>query len=100
MPKKETQGTEKIKENEYKELVDFLGGQFEKIHARLNKVDVVLRNKSDRDDIGDVVTRIMMLGNKIDDYRAEQIGMQKQLNKHEKWHFKTAAKAGLDLLAE
>ena len=77
-----------------------MGGQFEKIHARLNKVDVVLRNKSDRDDIGDVVTRIMMLGNKIDDYRAEQIGMQKQLNKHEKWHFKTAAKAGLDLLAE
>jgi hypothetical protein len=108
-------GEKNIKNNQnaavvdYKELVDFMAVKFDEINNKLDqnadklgieKINQVLETKADKSDIALVLTRIAMLGNKIDDYREEQIGMRKQLDKHEKWHFKTAAKVGIDLLAD
>lgn len=82
--------------SDYKELMDFLIGQFDKVHETMaTKAD--LTTKADKVDIDRVLARFAMLNNKIDDYRADQIGMQRQLGKHEKWHFQTAAKIGLNL---
>ena len=92
--------------SDYKELVDFLTGQFGKVNERLEGIERILETKADKSDVankGDidrVLTRINLQGNKLDDYRAEQIGMQRQLDKHEKWHSQTATKIGIKLLAE
>jgi len=89
---------------EYKELIDFLSVKFDKIDERFDVVEQKLDQKADKIEIqqmfGGVNDRITRLADKIDGYRAGQIGMQKQIDKHEKWHFRTAAKIGLDLLAE
>ncbi len=81
--------------SDYKELMDFLIGQFDKMHE-------TLATKADKADLDSSVERVLnkitMLGDKIDDYRADQIGMQRQLNKHEKWHFQTADKIGIKLI--
>ena len=104
MPK-EIKDEGEIKAGEYKELVDFLSVKFDEINYKLNQkpdhneVDVMIKAAL-KIEINKVTERITRLSDKIDDNHAEQMGVQKQLNKHEKWHFKTAAKVGLDLLAE
>lgn len=91
---------------DYRELVDFFSGQFDKVHQRFDQIERVLETKADKadtatkDDIDRVLTRIAMTNTKIDDYRAEQLELKRQVDKHEKWHFKVAKKAGADLLAE
>lgn len=84
-----------------RELLDFFVGQFDKVYREFDKIhlefDKIHQNKTDKTDIDRVLTRIAMLGTKIDDYRAEQFAMQRQLDKHEKWHFETAGKVGLEL---
>ena len=102
--------------SDYKELVDFLAGQFDKVNERFEKIERILETKADKSDIDKicqtletkadkadidhVLTRVNLLGSKLDDYRAEQIGMRRQLDKHEKWHSQTAAKVGIKLLTE
>ena len=80
----------------YRELVEFLAGEFDKIHqTKADKVDTATK-----EDINLVLNRVAMINTKIDDYRAEQIGMQKQLDKHEKWHLAVADKVGVKLLSK
>jgi len=74
--------------------------KFEKIDIRFEKIEQLLDTKADKADIDRILTRVALLGNKVDDYRAEQIGMQKQLDKHEKWHNQTATKIGFKLRPE
>lgn len=81
--------------SDYKELMDFLIGQFDKIHETM----AIKADRADLDSSVDrVLTRIAMLGDKIGDMRADQIGMQRQLDKHGKWHFQTADKIGIKLI--
>ena len=111
MSNKIVEKSDKNGKGEYKELIDFLSVKFDKIDQHFEQVDdhfgqietqleKIEKGKADKSDIDKVLTRIAIVGNKTDDNRAEQIGMQKQIDKHEKWHFRTAAKIGLDLLAE
>ena len=82
---------------DYRELVDFLVGQFDKMNAKID-------TKADKADMEEkfnlVLARVAMINTKIDDYRAEQIAVQRQLDKHEKWHFAVADKIGVKLAAE
>jgi len=72
---------------DYRELVEFFGEQFDKMNA---KIDIIIETKADKTntatkaDIDRVLTRIAMINTKIDDYRAEQIATQRQVDKHEK----------------
>jgi uncharacterized membrane-anchored protein YjiN (DUF445 family) len=47
-----------------------------------------------------IMSNITRLNDKIDDYYAEQIGLKRQVGKHEKWHRQTAAKIGLKFVPE
>jgi len=106
---------------DYKELVGFLGEKFEKIDQRFEKIDrrfeiidqkfekmdrrfenieAKLDQKADKSDTNAILDRVVRLSETLDDYRAEQIGMQRQLARHEKWHFKVASKVGVDLSKE
>ena len=100
--------------SDYQDLADLMVGQFEKVFEKFEKIDEkfekidirfekieqLLDTKADKADIDRILTRVALLGNKVDDYRAEQIGMQKQLDRHEKWHNQAAAKIGLKLRPE
>jgi len=83
-------------------LVDFLAVKFDEVNAKLDqkadKSDLAL--KADKSDIDAVLTRVAQLGNKLDDYRAEQINMQRQVDKHERWHFQVAEKTGVKLSSD
>jgi hypothetical protein len=80
----------------YRELVEFLAGEFDKIHqTKADKVDTATK-----EDINLVLARVAAIDNKIDDYRAEQIGLKRQADKHEKWHFAVADKVGVKLLSK
>jgi predicted nucleic acid-binding Zn-ribbon protein len=92
---------------DYKELVDFLSVKFEKIDQRFDEIDNKLNGKADNSKVDAVnskvdavLDRVIRMSDKLDDCRAEQIGMKHQLDKHEKWHFQTAAKVGIDLTSE
>jgi hypothetical protein len=76
--------------SDYQELANLMAGQFEK----------VFETKVDKSDIDRVLARVALLGDKIDDYRAEQNGLSRQVERHEKWHHQTAAKIGLKLQPE
>ena len=82
---------------DYRELVDFLVGQFDKMNAKID-------TKADKADMEEkfnlVLARVAMINTKIDNYRAEQIAVQRQLGKHEKWHFAVAEKVGVELQSE
>jgi hypothetical protein len=79
--------------SDYQELTEFLVGQFDKVNEKLDQ-------KADRSGMKSILERTIRIENKIDDYRADQIGLKRQVDKHEKWHFKTAANVGINLLAE
>jgi len=84
---------------DYRELVDFLVGQFDKMNAKIDtKSDKA--DTATKEDVNLVLNRVAMINTKIDDYRAEQIAVQRQLDKHEKWHFAVAKKVGVKLAAE
>ncbi|MFA6376178.1 MAG: hypothetical protein WCX69_02125 [Candidatus Paceibacterota bacterium] len=85
----ENQNTGEIKNSEYKELVDFLVVKFENIDRKFDDVNAR---------IDTLANRVARMDDKIDDYRAEQIGMRRDIDRHEKWHFKVADKVGVDLL--
>ena len=97
MAKKVIKNSGGTKNNDYKELVDFLVVKFDEVNDKLDR-------KADKDEVKTMIDgvndRITRISDKLDDYHAEQIGLQRQVNKHEKWHFQTAAKVGIDLLAE
>jgi hypothetical protein len=86
---------------DYKELVGLMVSQFEEVYEKLdqkaNKAEVEMIVKTEVDK---VMGRIVQLNDKINDYRTEEIGLKRQVEKHEKWHFQTAAKVGIKLLAE
>lgn len=79
--------------NDYKDLVELFSAKFDAFNKKLDQ-------KADRSDIDAVLTRVTQLSNKVDDYHAEQIGLKRQVEKHEKWHNQTAAKIGLKLQPE
>ena len=89
---------------DYRELVEFLVGQFDKVHQEFDKMNAKIDTKADKADMEEkfnlVLARVAMINTKIDDYRAEQIAVQRQLDKHEKWHFAVAKKVGVKLAAE
>jgi len=104
MDKKNQKNTGKIKNSEYKELVDFLVVKFENIDKQFDEVNKKLDQKADKSElivinskIESVLDRVVRLLDKVDDYHAEQIGLKRQVDKHEKWHFKVADKVGVDL---
>jgi len=81
------------------ELLEFLGEQFDKMNAKIDtKADKA--DTATKEDINLVLNRIAMTNTKTDDYRAEQINMQRQVDKHEKWHFQVAEKAGVKLSSD
>ncbi len=58
--------------SDYKELMDFLIGQFDKVHETMaTKAD--LTTKADKVDIDRVLARFAMLNNKIDDRKLAPI---------------------------
>jgi len=78
----------------YRELVEFLAGEFDKIHqTKADKVDM-------EENFNLVLNRVATINTKIDDYRADQIGLKRQVDKHEKWHFAVADKVGVKLLSK
>jgi len=89
---------------EYRELGEFLVGKFDKVHQEFDKMNAKIDTKADKADMEEkfnlVLARVAMINTKIDDYRAEQIAVQRQLDKHEKWHFAVAKKVGVKLAAE
>jgi len=99
---------------EYKELVDFLvvkfdevNGKFDEVNGKFDEVNRKLDQKADKSEVEAVksevkmvLDRVVRISDKLDDYRAEQIGLKRQVNKHEKWHFQTAEKVGIDLLKD
>jgi len=101
-----------IKNSEYKELVDFLGVKFENIDRKFENIDrkfdeinEKLDQKADKSEliaisskVDRVLDRVVRMSDKVDDYRADQIGMRRDIDRHEKWHFKVADKVGVDLL--
>ena len=103
---KENQKTSgQIKNSEYKELVDFLGVKFENIDRKFENIDrkfdeVNAKIDAVKADVRAVTDRVVRLSDKVDDYHAEQIGLKRQVDKHEKWHFKVADKVGVDLAAD
>ena len=83
----------------YCELVEFLSGQFDKMNAKIDtKADKA--DTATKEDINLALNRMAMINAKTDDYRAEQINMQRQVDKHEKWHFQVAEKAGVKLSSD
>jgi len=86
-----------IKNSEYKELVDFLGVKFENIDRKFENIDRKFDDVNAR--IDTLANRVARMDDKIDDYRAEQIGLRRDVDRHEKWHFKVADKVGVDLRA-
>ena len=77
--------------------------RLDKMEMRLDlKFEWLDEKKADKQDIYDLrdemITHINGLAKKIDDYRTEQAMIMSQLNRHEKWHFRVAAKVGIDLL--
>jgi len=60
-------------------------------------IDIKLTRKADKSDIERVLTRIGIIGGKVNDYRAEQAVTQRQVDKHEKWHHQTVQKIGIKL---
>ena len=92
---------------EYKELVDFLVVKFDEVNGKFDEVNRKLDQKADKSEVEAVksevkmvLDRVVRISDKLDDYRAEQIGLKRQVNKHEKWHFQTAEKVGIDLLKD
>jgi stress response protein SCP2 len=126
MVKKEIKNTNKVQGNDYNELVSLFGAEFKKINQYLGKIDqrfekidqrfermqlsidlkfeAMDEKKADKKDIDnlrdEMITHIDGLAKKIDDYQTEQAMITNQLNRHEKWHFRTAAKVGIDLLSD
>jgi hypothetical protein len=86
---------------DYKELADLMAGQFEKVYEILNqKPDKSEVEAMIKTEVGRVMDRVVRQNDKIDDGRAEQIGMKRQLGKHEKWFSKVATKVGIKLQPE
>jgi len=103
---------------DYGELVDFLGEKFDKIDKnfdkidekfdkiderfdkideKFEKIDSQLATKADKTDIDRVLTRIGGIGDKVNDYRAEQLTIKTQVDRHERWHRQAAQKIGIKL---
>ena len=79
---------------DYKQLAELMMEQFEKVYDKFDEFD---RKKADKSDIDMILSRLAQTNDKIDDMRADQIGLKRQVDKHEKWHLQTAAKVGLEL---
>jgi len=98
MDKENQTNSGQIKNSEYKELVDFLAVKFDEVNKKLDQ-------KADKSEVEEMIAEVKAdlravsarLGSKIDDYHAEQIGMRRDVDRHEKWHFKVADKVGVDL---
>jgi len=116
MDSRKTNGNIQIKNSEYKELVDFLGVKFEKLDKKFENIDKKFENidrkfenidkKFENIDkrfdevnskINSMSDRLARLSDKVDDYHADQIGMRRDIDRQEKWHFKIADKVGVDL---
>ncbi|MFA6376848.1 MAG: hypothetical protein WCX69_05625 [Candidatus Paceibacterota bacterium] len=95
MDDQNTKENNQIRNSEYKELVDFLGVKFEKLDWKFDNIDKKFDEVNAR--IDTLANRMARMDDKIDDYHAEQIGMRRDIDRHEKWHFKVAAKVGVDL---
>ncbi|MFA6376170.1 MAG: hypothetical protein WCX69_02085 [Candidatus Paceibacterota bacterium] len=98
--------------NETDELLKFVIEKLElidkKIDRKPDRIELVhLENGINRKmnmaiaDLKDeMLTHIDGLANKIDEYQTEQAMIMSQLGRHENWHYKVAAKVGVDLLSE
>jgi len=93
-----------IKNSEYKELVDFLAIKFDEVNEKLDrkadKSEVKEMIEEVKVDVRAVSDRLVRLSDKVDDYHAEQIGMRRDMDRHEKWHFSVADKVGVDLTVD
>ena len=91
---------------DYGELVEFIAEKFDhlegeikevknglsEVRGGLAEVKITLDTKADKADVDRILTRVTMLGDKIGDYRAEQLATQKQADAHEKWIAKASEK--------
>jgi hypothetical protein len=98
MATKKAQDTKGI---DYSELVGFISDKIDGVRGELRKetseIREILKTKADKSDINAVLSRINVIGNNTDDYRAEQIGTRRQVDLHEQWIRKAAPKIGVSI---
>lgn len=100
---------------EYKELVDFLGGKFEKIDKRFDETDKKLllvsgrlsnieeimgnleEKKADKSDVDNLLNAIDVYAKKADTYFQEMVVMSHKMERLEKWLHQVADKVGIKL---
>lgn len=101
---------------DYGELVDFIAEKFDRnkkeiigeinemLKTKADKSDIVnkadksdLTNKADKSDVNAIMSRINVIGNKIDDYRADYSKTAKKVEIHEKWIATAAPKIGVKI---
>ena len=75
--------------SEYGELTQFLIGKFDKsdekfsiINEKFNEINTKLENKADKSDVDKIMNRIGMILDQTGDYRAQQLAIQRQVDRH------------------
>lgn len=82
-------------------MIDFLAQKFDRIEKNFDEIKTGLGTKADKSDVtqlrNELSSRITTLGDKIDDYRADQSGPRSQINEHREWIDKASPKIGVKL---
>ena len=95
-------------QNGIQEILNFLVdhssklySRFDEVDARLDKIEATLEQKADKTEINErfncLETRVIQLGDKLDNYRAEQIGLTRKVEKHDHQISQIAGKINLKL---
>jgi hypothetical protein len=103
-----TKKAQNIKDIDYSELVSFISDKIEgvkgeiegvrgELKGEISEIREILKTKADKSDINVVLSRINVIGNNVDDYRAEQIETHRQVELHGKWIAKAAPKIGVKI---
>ncbi len=79
---------------DYKELIDFIMGQFTKVHIKL---DHLSENKADKSDVRELISSVDVYAHKADTYFMEMAALGSKLDRHERWISIIAEKLGLKL---
>jgi hypothetical protein len=85
-------------QNGFAEIHEKMDKGFAEVREELNQkpdrgeVKIMIKTEVDK-----VVDRIGRLADKIDDDRAQQSAIKRQVEKHERWHFQVAEKISIKL---
>lgn len=97
-----------MENKDYKELVDFIGGQFTNVERQFDRVwtefikvhgklDHLSENKADKSDARELLGSIDAYAHKADTYFMEMAALGNKLDRHERWINAIAEKLGLKL---